>query len=126
MKGFDDMILKWGGKEYAVPANRQMELILRVESNLMRGQRGEQAASVLARAGGAPTGLLVAAYADALRYAGAEVADIEVFKEVTSNIRSGGGELLTEITIACCEILGLIGTDDDMPEPPKGDAGKKE
>lgn len=85
MHGFDDVTLAWQGKEFTVPANRQLMLIARIEDALA-GDEGDQAISVLFRRNGVPHSRLAAAYGAALRYAGAQVSDEDVYLSIHRDI----------------------------------------
>ncbi len=111
MKGFDDIKLEWQDKTYTVPADRQMELILRVEEGITRG-KGGQAALVLSHEQGPPVARSCQVFADVLRYAGADVSDLEVFHAVHENIRGGDGALIVYIQERFMLILGLIDLSD--------------
>ena len=124
MKGFDDIVLEWDGQEYRVPANRQMELILRVEAGLTKGDPGQQAYSVLTRENGPPIARMAAAYGDALRYAGAPVSDMDVFNKIMAGIRVGDGSV-SAIILTCLNIMGVIGSDEEMPGVAGGAEEKK-
>jgi len=125
MQGFDDIELTWQGQTYTVPATRQMELILRVEQGLIEGT-GLQAYEVLMRPSGPPLAQFSRVFADALRYAGAQVQHIEVFREITGSVGRGEGELLQDAVMQVMRILNLIAVEEDeAPQPKKGKPGKK-
>lgn len=125
MKGFDDIVLEWDGKEYAVPANRQLELVMRVEDGFIDG-KDRQAFDVLVRRSGVPINLLGKVYADALNYAGANVSPIEVVREVNAKVAAGDGAGFQALVNKLSEILGLLEAPaGDEPAKPKGKSGKK-
>lgn len=125
MQGFDDIELTWLGQTYTVPANRQMELILRVEQGLIEGT-GAQAYEILMRPSGPPLGQFSRVFAEALRYAGAPVQHIEVFREITGNVGRGDGALLQDAVMQVMRILNLIAIEEDeAPQPKRGKAAKK-
>jgi hypothetical protein len=107
MKGFDDIVLAWGGEEYTVPADRQLELIMRVEDGLIAG-KDRQAFQVLVQRSGPPVALIGKVFADALIYAGAKVTHVEVVREIQSAIRRGEGGVYAKIADKLSEILGVI------------------
>ena len=121
MRGFDDIVLEWGGESYPVPASRQMELIYRVEVGLLDGRPG-QAYQVLTQPGGTPLALLARVYASALIYAGAKVEPIEVYREITGRVAQGDGALMSMASEALLRILGVIAPDEE--EAPKQSAKK--
>lgn len=112
MQGFDPITLEWAGESYTVPASRQMELILRVEEGLLKGHNG-QAYDILVRPAGPPLAQFSGVYADALRYAGAKVEPIEVFRAITGNIGSGDGTMLQGAIMDVLRILNLLGGESD-------------
>lgn len=107
MKGFDPISLPWNGQAYSVPADRQMELIMRVEDGLIAG-KDRQAFQVLVMRSGPPVSLIGKVYADALIYAGAAVTHVEVVRALQASIRSGKGDLYRVIADTLSEILGVI------------------
>lgn len=119
MKGFDAIELQWDGETYAVPATSQMELILRVETGLIAG-RDTQAFKVLTQRSGPPLALFAKVYADALIYAGARVTHIEVFRALSENLHSGGGDMFIAAQHDMLKILGLL-----APDEPEGKAKAK-
>lgn len=126
MKGFDSIALEWDGVEYAVPADRQLELVMRVEDGLIDG-KDRQAFEVLIRRSGVPINLLGKVYAEALNYVGANVTPIEVVRGVNAKVAEGDGAAFQEIVNKLSEILGLLAapvSDDDAVKP-RGKAGKK-
>lgn len=124
MKGFDPISLPWNGQAYSVAADRQMELIMRVEDGLIAG-KDRQAFQVLVMRAGPPVSLIGKVYADALIYAGAPVTHVEVVRALQASIRSGKGDLYRVIADALSEILGVIeapASDEKAasPEKPEG------
>lgn len=74
MSKFESITLVFGGKKYVIPANRVMGAILSIEDHLTLDQLYKYADSNTA-----PLGKISVAYAAVLRYAGAEVADEDVY-----------------------------------------------
>jgi hypothetical protein len=85
MHGFEDVTLSWQDKAYTVPANKQLMLIAKIEAALA-GENDEQALAVLFRKNGIPHTRLAAAFGAALRYAGAQVTDEEVYLSIHTDI----------------------------------------
>ena len=85
MHGFEDVTLSWGGKDFVVPASRQLMLIAKIEDAL-GGDTGEQAVAVLFRKNGPPHSRLAMAYGAAMRYAGASVTDDQVYLTIHEDI----------------------------------------
>lgn len=77
---FDEVKIKWGGKDYTVPSNRVMGLIERIEDHI----------SFADLSGNRPRlGKIAAAWAEALRYAGAQVSAEEVYGDMFKSATSG-------------------------------------
>lgn len=104
MQGFEPVTLSWQGKDYTVPAERQMGLIARIEDALS-GPGGEQALNVLFRREGPPYSRLASAFGAALRYAGAQVSDEDVYLSIMEDIASGGGTKAAEKLLAATSAL---------------------
>lgn len=72
---FDDIHLGWMEKKYTIPAYRVMGAIKRIEDHITLGEL-----QATASRGTIKLGRIAAAYAELLRYAGAEgVTEIEVY-----------------------------------------------
>lgn len=80
---FDDIRLKWKGNEYTIPSNRVLGAIMRIEQVV---SIDDLFSALPQAAGGVKTtiklGALSCAFATALRYAGAEVEDEEVYASI--------------------------------------------
>jgi hypothetical protein len=74
MRKFADVRLEFGGKGYTILANRLLPLIARLEGIVTF----VELIQIQAR-GGVPQAKLAMAYGEALRYAGADVSDDEVY-----------------------------------------------
>lgn len=74
---FENVTLKWGDKDYVIPANRMMGAIARIEDVVTLTELRNFAAR-----GGAPMAKLSMAYAAVLRYAGCNVSDEEVYTRI--------------------------------------------
>ena len=122
MKGFDPICLEWDGEEYAVPANRQMELLLRVEEGLIKG-RPIQAFEVIGSGTVPPLGQLAAVYSDALQYAGAKVSFQEVYNALIASI-SSDGETVGKVMYSLAAVLNVLASDEPAPKA-KGTTEKK-
>jgi hypothetical protein len=122
MKGFDAIELDWGGETYAVPADRQLELIMRIEDGLIAG-KDRQAFQVLVQRSGPPVALIGKVYADALAYAGATVPAVDVVRGLQDAIRCGDGAIYAQVADKLSEILGVIEAPaDDHKEKSPGKA----
>ena len=124
MHGFEDVTLTWQGKDYVVPANRQMMLIAKIEDAL-GGEAGDQAIAVLFRRNGVPHSRMAAAYGAALRYAGASVTDEEVYISIHADIATQSRDAVAALVHRM--LMGLVA----IISPPTAkaiaehDAGKK-
>lgn len=74
MSGFDDVKFGWAGKEYVIPAHKVLGAIARVEDvvTLQELQRNGVKETI-------PLAKLAMAYGVLLRYAGAQVTDMEIY-----------------------------------------------
>jgi len=72
---FDDITLGWHDKTYIIPADRVLGAVARIEQHITLHE-------ILAYSerGTAPMAVLAQAYASVLRYAGAQIADSEVYE----------------------------------------------
>ena len=124
MQGFEDVTFGWGGKSYTVPANRQMGLVARVEDALS-GDSGRQAISVLMQREGPPYSRLAAAFGAELRYAGADVADEEIYLSIMDDFTKSRSDVAAKVQSVIVALLmvvappvgrSLIGGGKDQPE----------
>lgn len=104
MKGFDDVTLGWKSEEKVVPASQQLGLIMRIEDALA-GASGDQALAVLLSPKGPPYARLAAAYGAALRYAGFNVADDEVYLSITRGL---AGQDIDDLSYIQSMVINLI------------------
>jgi hypothetical protein len=107
VKGFDDATLGWRGEEYTVPADQQLMLIARVEDALEMGGN-ERALHVLLRPGGPSHTRLARAFGAALRYAGAQVTDDEVYLSIQSDLADGRTDAAGAAQAAILSLLAII------------------
>ncbi len=95
MHGFEDVTLSWAGADYTVPAAKLMMLVAKVEHhlslNLATGEH-EPPLQVLFRRGGVPATRLAFTLGAALRYAGAEVTDAEIYLSIQEDLANKSGE----------------------------------
>jgi hypothetical protein len=96
MKGFEDVTLTWQGQHYTVPANRQLMMIAKLEAALAPDDG--QAVAVLFRSGGPHHSTLAQAFGAALRYAGADVSDDDIYLTIHEDIAEKSARQV-EITI---------------------------
>ena len=122
MKGFEPVTLEWNGEKFTVPADQQMMLIAVVEDALA-GPAGEQPLTVLMRKEGPPYSRLAAAYGGALRHAGADVSDADIYLSIMEGFTEGGDTTL-RIQGAIMGLLAIIAP--PFARAVRGDgAGKK-
>lgn len=107
MKGFEDVTFSWDGESYTVPANRQLMLIAKIEAALC-GDTGRQAIDLLLQKSGPPHAHLAMAYEAALKYAGADVSEGEVYLAIMEDLTLGSAEALTKIQTATLALLSII------------------
>lgn len=88
---FEPIHMEWNGEKFTIPANRVLGAIARIEEHVTlnelrtdAGGRGTVRMVVLSRA-----------YASVLRYAGAAVADEEVYESIFE--KTGGARMLEAI-----------------------------
>ena len=77
---FDDVKIKWDGKEYTIPSNRVMPLIERIEDHVSFGDLAGKKPKI---------GKIASAWAEVLRYAGASVSDEQVYADMFKSATSG-------------------------------------
>jgi predicted ATP-dependent serine protease len=107
MRGFEPVTLTWKGEKHTVPAEAQMMLIAEIEDALS-GNSGIQAISVLMRAEGPPYSRLAAAFAAALRYAGAKVSDQDVYLSIMAGLGKSDGAIAVTIQNAILALLSIV------------------
>lgn len=122
MKGFEPVTLSWGDNSYTVPADSLLMLIASIE-NALSGASGEQALTVLSRPSGPPYSRLAAAYGAALRFAGAQVSDEEIYLSFMQDFADGKADAALKVRNAVFGLLAIIAPPISMslsaPEPSK-------
>jgi hypothetical protein len=106
MQGFQPVTLSWKGQKYTVPAESQLRLIAAVEDALA-GASGQQAINVLLRREGPPYSRLAAAFGAALRYAGADVSDEDVYLSMMDSMAKGA-DVVIETQAAVMALLSIL------------------
>lgn len=114
MNGFEDVTVGWQGKEYVIPANKQMGLIARVEDALS-GDSGIQAINVLMQKQGPSYSRLAAAFGAVLRYAGAQVTDEEIYLSIMDDFSKSRADVAIKLQTVIISLLMII-------SPPVGHA----
>lgn len=107
MHGFDDVTLGWKGDEFVVPANRMLMLVCKIEDALA-GDSGEQALTVLMRRQGPPHARLAMAYGAALRFAGADVTDNDVYMSMQTELSKGDAEGVASMQSAVINLIAIV------------------
>lgn len=114
MQGFEDVSFGWGGEEYTVPADQQLMLIAKIEDALSAGT-GKQAIGVLLQSEGPSYSRLACAYGAALRHAGAEVTDEEVYLKMMDGLAQGKSDVISNTQDAVLALIAVV-------SPPMGHA----
>lgn len=123
MRGFEDVHLSWKGETFTVPADNQMMLVCKIEDALSTGD-GQPAIVTLTQAGGPSYGRLASAFGAALRHAGADVSDQDVYLSIMDDFATGKADVAVKVQGAVLALLSIIA-------PPVahalegGDTGKK-
>lgn len=130
MKGFEPVKLSWKGASFTVEAEDQLRLIAGIEDAL-RDASGAPAVVTLMRHGGPSYARLACAYGAALRYAGAQVSDDEVYLSIVERLGDGDPSVAIETQSAILGLLAIIAPPvhrrimaDDPPEKPEGEAAE--
>lgn len=87
MSVFEDVEIRWGDKDYKVPSHRVMGMIEKIEDHVTFGDLNTNKP---------PLGKIAAAFAEALRYAGANVSSEEVYSGMFEGATTG--QILMAIT----------------------------
>lgn len=112
MQGFEDVTLSWGGESYTVPADQQLMLVARIEAAI-RAASGKQAVPFLLTPGGPDYAALSMAYGAALRYAGCDVTDADIYLAIQEDMAEQKADVAIKVQGA---IMGLIA----IVSPPLG------
>lgn len=126
MQGFEDVTLGWKGETYTIPANRQMGLVARIEDALS-GDTGRQAISILMQKEGPPYSRLAAAFGAALRYAGANVTDEEIYVSIMEDFSKSQALVVAKLQAVIVALLMVIAPPlgRAVSAPVSGDSEKK-
>ncbi|TCP43932.1 hypothetical protein [Rhodovulum marinum] len=133
MKGFEPVTLKWRGESFRVEAEDQLRLIAEIEDALA-DKSGTPAVLVLMRKGGPSYARLSRAYGAALRYAGADVSDDEIYLSLTETIAEGDLALALQVQSAILGLLAIIAPPvhrrimapaEEAPEKPEGEGASE-
>lgn len=90
MSGFDDIKVGWKGAEYKIAPDRCMELLARLEEILAPRGSGLNILNILSKPHETHLTSWARAYGEALRYAGADVTDQDVYLSLSRDVVQGG------------------------------------
>lgn len=97
---FDDVQLAWNGKDFAIPSNRVLGAIARIEEHITLPELAGYA-----ERGTAPLAKLAQAYGAVLRFAGATVSDDDVYLGMFG---AAGGDKQSSIVIALQHLMQMM------------------
>ena len=107
MQGFEDVTISWKGKAYTIPAAKQLMLVCKIEDALTQGSGGS-AVVALTQNGGPSHARLAMAFGAALRHAGADVSDDEVYLSIMSDFADGNAEVAGVVQGAVLALLAIV------------------
>lgn len=107
MKGFEPVTLSWDGQDYTVQPEGQLMLIAKIEDALA-GESGQHAIHVLTRPGGPSYVRLAQAFGAALRHAGADVTDDEIYLSIMEDFASQRADVAVKVQGAILALLSII------------------
>lgn len=92
MSGFDDVVIGWKGEEYRVPPNKCMSLLAQIEQVLCPDGGAQDLMNKLSMPQTVHLTTMARTYAVALRYAGAQVTDEDVYLSLAGDVMKGGSD----------------------------------
>jgi len=104
---FEPVTLSWKGEQFVVAPERTLPLIAAIEDALM-GPGGEPPVAMLTRQGGPGYARLSAAYGAALRYAGAQVTDEEIYTSIQEDFAASDNSVAVKVQGAILGLLAII------------------
>ncbi|MEM9523644.1 MAG: hypothetical protein AAF982_06575, partial [Pseudomonadota bacterium] len=107
MKGFEPVTLTWRGASFTVKAEDQLRLIAEIEDALS-DSKGTPAVLSLMRPGGPGYARLSAAYGAALRYAGADVTDQDIYLSINEELSEGDPTAAIRMQNAIIGLLAIV------------------
>lgn len=110
---FEDVVLQWGEKEKTVPADRVMRMLAKIEDHITLHEMG-----MFAERGTAPLIRVSMAYAAALKHAGFDVTDEQVYQRLVESSSGDEGALALSIVQSLQRMMIPPG-DLDVKRPPK-------
>jgi len=114
MQGFEPVVIGWQGTEYTVPAEGQLMLVAKIEAAL-RDATGKNAMAALLQSGGPDYAALAMAFGAALRHAGANVSDDQVYLTIQADFAEGTAESVVAVQNCIMSLVSII-------SPPMGSA----
>lgn len=122
MQGFEEVTLTWKGEQYVVPAERQLMLVAKIEDALETAS-GEPAIVTLTKAGGPSQARLSSAFGAALRYAGADVSDEEIYLSIMADFAEQNADVAVKVQSAVLALISIIAP--PLGAALRGDSPKK-
>lgn len=107
MRGFEPVTVAWKGETYTVEPDRMLMLIAQVEDALSGGS-GKQAVQILTQSGGPNYSALSRAFGAALRYAGADVSDEEIYLSIMDDFADRKADVAVKVQQAIMALLAII------------------
>lgn len=117
MSGFDDITVGWKGTEYKVPPNKCMGLLARIEEVLAPTGGANDVITALTQPHRTHLTKLACAYASALRYAGCNVSDEEVYLSLAKDVSKGGPDGFEALSVLSQGIITMFFPDWAKDEP---------
>lgn len=106
MKGFEDVTIGWRGDTFTVPADRQLMLIAEIEDALTVGSK--TAMEVLLSPSGPGHAKLSMAYGAALRFAGADVSNDEIYLSIMNDLANRDVDAVVKVQSAVMALISII------------------
>ncbi len=107
MDGFSEVTMTWNGEQYTVPADDQLMLVARIESAIRRAT-GMQALPALLQAGGPDYAALSMAFGAALRHAGADVSDSEIYLSIQADMADQQADVAIKVQSSVMALVSII------------------
>jgi hypothetical protein len=107
MRGFEPVTLTWKGASYTVAADNQLMLVARIEDALSDGAGGS-AITALTKVGGPGNARISMAFGAALRHAGADVSDNDVYLSIMDDFASGNADVAVKVQSAVLALIAIV------------------
>ena len=109
MKGFEDVSITWGGDTYVVPADGQLLLVAKIECALKEATGKPAVAALLDREGGGPSyAALSMGLGAALRHAGADVTDPEIYLAIQADMAASKADVAMMVQSTIMTLLSIV------------------